>query len=67
LLAFPGSAIVISHARWFLDRVATHILDYEGDSKAVFFEGNYSEYAEDFKKRFGKDHQPERIKYKRIG
>ncbi|MFB9888126.1 energy-dependent translational throttle protein EttA [Balneatrix alpica] len=67
LLAFPGSAIVISHDRWFLDRVATHILAYEGDSKAVFFEGNYSEYAEDFKKRFGKDHQPERIKYKRIG
>lgn len=67
LLAFPGCAVVISHDRWFLDRVCTHMLAYEGDSKVEFFEGNYTEYAEDYKRRYGKDHQPERIKYKRIG
>lgn len=67
ILAFPGSAVVISHDRWFLDRICTHIIAYEGDSSVVFFEGNYSEYAEDYAKRFGKDHQPERIKYRRIG
>jgi len=66
LLAFPGSAVVISHDRWFLDRICTHIIAYEGESNVVFFEGNYSEYAEDYFKRFGKDHQPERIKYRRI-
>ncbi|RDL44070.1 energy-dependent translational throttle protein EttA [Marinomonas piezotolerans] len=66
LLAFPGSAIVISHDRWFLDRVATHILAYEGDSKAVFFEGNYQEYEADYKARTGNDATPTRIKYKRI-
>jgi ATP-binding cassette ChvD family protein len=66
LLAFPGCAVVISHDRWFLDRVCTHMLAYEGESKVAFFEGNYTEYAEDYKKRHGKDHQPERIKYKRI-
>lgn len=66
LLSFPGCAVVISHDRWFLDRVCTHMLAYEGDSQVTFFEGNYTEYAEDFKQRFGKDHQPERIKYKRI-
>jgi energy-dependent translational throttle protein EttA len=65
LLAFPGSAIVISHDRWFLDRVATHILAFEGDSNAVFFEGNYAEYEEDHKKRTGND-GPHRVKYKRI-
>ncbi len=65
LLAFPGVAIVISHDRWFLDRIATHILAFEGDSKAVFFEGNFTEYAEDHKKRSGND-GPHRIKYKRI-
>jgi ATP-binding cassette ChvD family protein len=67
LLAFPGCAVVISHDRWFLDRVCTHMLAYEGDSQVTFFDGNYTEYAEDYKRRFGKDHQPERIKYKRIG
>ena len=67
LLAFPGCAVVISHDRWFLDRICTHMIAYEGDSKVNFFTGNYTEYAEDFKKRFGKDHQPKRIKYKRIG
>ena len=66
LLAFPGCAVVISHDRWFLDRVCTHMLAYEGNSEAVFFEGNYTEYAADFKRRHGKDHQPERIKYKRL-
>ncbi|AJQ97288.1 energy-dependent translational throttle protein EttA [Gynuella sunshinyii] len=65
LLVFPGSAIVISHDRWFLDRVATHILAFEGDSSTVFFEGNYSEYEEDHKKRVG-DQGPKRVKYKRI-
>lgn len=67
LLAFPGCAVVISHDRWFLDRVCTHMLAYEGESKVEFFEGNYTEYAEDYKRRYGKDHQPERIKYKRLG
>ena len=67
LLAFPGCAVVISHDRWFLDRICTHMIAYEGDSKVNFFTGNYTEYAEDFKLRYGKDHQPERIKYKRIG
>lgn len=66
LLAFPGSAVVISHDRWFLDRICTHIIAYEGESSVVFFEGNYAEYAEDYQKRFGKDHQPERIKYRPI-
>lgn len=65
LLAFPGCALVISHDRWFLDRIATHILAYEGDSKVVFFEGNYQEYEEDHKKRVGND-TPKRMKYKRI-
>lgn len=62
--AFPGSALVISHDRWFLDRVATHILAYEGDSDVVFFEGNYTEYHEDFIARKGEDAQPSRMKYK---
>ncbi len=65
LLAFPGCAIVISHDRWFLDRISTHILAYEGDSKAVFFEGNYSEYEADFLTRVG-DATPHRVKYKKI-
>ncbi len=64
---FPGSALIISHDRWFLDRVATHILAYEGDSQAVFFEGNYTEYHEDLVKRKGNDAQPQRVKYKKIG
>jgi ATP-binding cassette ChvD family protein len=66
ILAFPGSAVVISHDRWFLDRVCTHIIAYEGESNVKFFEGNYTEYAEDYKQRFGKDHQPERIKYRKM-
>jgi len=66
LLAFPGSIIVISHDRWFLDRIATHILAFEGDSQAVFFEGNYTEYEADHKARTGGDDQPKRMKYKRL-
>lgn len=62
--AFPGCALIISHDRWFLDRVATHILAYEGDSEVVFFEGNYTEYHEDFIARKGEDAQPKRMKYK---
>ena len=62
--AFPGSALIISHDRWFLDRVATHILAYEGNSETVFFEGNYTEYHEDFLQRKGADAQPKRMKYK---
>ncbi len=62
--AFPGCALIISHDRWFLDRVATHILAYEGDSEVVFFEGNYTEYHEDFVQRKGDSAQPQRMKYK---
>ena len=65
LLAFPGCAVVISHDRWFLDRIATHILAFEGDSQVVWFEGNYQEYTEDYKRRKGDEAvQPHRIKYK---
>jgi ATP-binding cassette ChvD family protein len=65
LLNFPGCAVVISHDRWFLDRIATHILAFEGDSQAVWFEGNYQEYTEDYKRRKGDEAvQPHRIKYK---
>ena len=63
---FPGCVMVISHDRWFLDRVATHILAYEGDSEVVLFEGDYTEYHEDFIKRKGLDAQPKRVKYKRL-
>ena len=64
ILAFPGCVLVISHDRWFLDRIATHILAYEGNSEVVFFEGNYSEYHEDMVKRKGDKAQPQRMKYK---
>ncbi|HEY4127479.1 MAG TPA: energy-dependent translational throttle protein EttA [Gammaproteobacteria bacterium] len=67
VLAFPGCAVIISHDRWFLDRVATHILAFEGDSKAVWFEGNYADYEADRKRRLGADaDQPHRIKYRRL-
>jgi energy-dependent translational throttle protein EttA len=67
LLSFPGSAVVISHDRWFLDRIATHILAFEGDSEVVYFQGNYADYAEDLKRRKGDDaDQPHRIRYKRL-
>ncbi len=66
LLNFPGCAVVISHDRWFLDRIATHILAFEGDSQVTWFEGNYSDYEEDYKRRHGNDLNPQRIKYKRL-
>ncbi|ACO80231.1 putative ABC transporter ATP-binding protein [Azotobacter vinelandii CA] len=67
LLDFPGSAIVISHDRWFLDRIATHILSYEDDGSVVFFEGNYTEYEADRKKRLGEAAaQPHRVRYKKL-
>jgi energy-dependent translational throttle protein EttA len=65
LVAFPGCAVVISHDRWFLDRIATHILAFEGDSQVVWFEGNYQDYVEDYRRRKGEDAaQPHRIRYK---
>lgn len=67
LMNFAGCAVVISHDRWFLDRVATHILAFEGNSKVVWFEGNYSEYHEDMLKRYGIEaDRPHRIKYKKL-
>jgi energy-dependent translational throttle protein EttA len=65
LLAFPGCAVVISHDRWFLDRIATHVLAFEGESEVVWFEGNYQEYVADLRRRKGDDAaQPHRIRYK---
>ena len=67
LLEFPGCAVVISHDRWFLDRVATHILAFEGDSTATWFEGNYDDYEADRKRRLGAEaDQPHRVKYKKL-
>ncbi|MFT4942620.1 MAG: sulfate-transporting ATPase [Patiriisocius sp.] len=66
LESFAGCAVVISHDRWFLDRVCTHILAFEGDSQIYFFEGGYSEYEENKKKRLGGDLMPKRIKYKKL-
>jgi len=66
ILAFPGCVLVISHDRWFLDRVATHILAFEGNSEVVFHEGNFTDYHEDFINRKGNNAQPERMKYKRL-
>jgi energy-dependent translational throttle protein EttA len=67
LLSFPGCAVVISHDRWFLDRIATHILAFEGDSQVVWFEGNYQDYEADRKRRLGAEAaQPHRIKYKKL-
>jgi sulfate-transporting ATPase len=63
---FAGCAVVISHDRWFLDRIATHILAFEGDSQVYFFEGNFSEYEENRRKRLGTDATPKRIKYKKL-
>ena len=65
LVRFAGCVVVISHDRWFLDRIATHILAFEGNSEVVWFEGNYSEYVEDLKKRRGDDaEQPHRVRYR---
>lgn len=67
LLAFPGCAVVISHDRWFLDRIATHILAFEGDSQVVWFEGNYADYEVDRHRRLGTDaDSPRRLKYKKL-
>ncbi|HVO00158.1 MAG TPA: energy-dependent translational throttle protein EttA [Steroidobacteraceae bacterium] len=67
LVNFPGCAVVISHDRWFLDRIATHILAFEGDSEVVWFEGNYQDYVADLRRRKGDDaDQPHRVKYKRL-
>ena len=67
LLDFAGCAVVISHDRWFLDRIATHILAFEGDSQVVWFEGNYQDYEADRKRRLGADaDQPHRIKYRKL-
>ena len=64
--SYPGAIMVISHDRWFLDRIATHILAFEGDSQANFFEGNYSEYEADRRKRLGNDFVPTRVRYKKL-
>ncbi len=67
LLSFPGCAVVISHDRWFLDRIATHILAFEGNSEVVWFEGNYSEYVQDLKRRRGEDaEQPHRVRFRNL-
>ena len=67
LLNFAGCAVVISHDRWFLDRIATHILAFEGDSKVVWFEGNFQDYDADLHRRLGADaDQPHRIKYRKL-
>ena len=67
LLDFPGCAVVISHDRWFLDRIATHMLAFEGDSQVIWFEGNYADYEADRKRRLGADaEQPHRLKFKRL-
>jgi ATPase subunit of ABC transporter with duplicated ATPase domains len=65
IVAFPGSVVVITHDRWFMDRIATHILAFEGDSQVVWFEGNYQDYEADRHRRLGTDADtPHRIKYK---
>jgi len=67
LLAFPGCALVISHDRWFLDRIATHIIAFEGDSEVRWFEGNYADYEADRRRRLGDQaDRPQRIKYRRL-
>jgi energy-dependent translational throttle protein EttA len=67
ILAFAGCVVVISHDRWFLDRIATHILAFEGDSKTFFFQGNFADYEADRKKRLGADaDKPHRIKYRKL-
>ena len=67
ILAFPGAAMVISHDRWFLDRIATHILAYEDDGGVVFHEGNFTDYEEDRRSRLGSAaDQPHRLKYRKL-
>ena len=65
LESFAGCAVVISHDRWFLDRICTHILAYEGDSKVFFFEGSYTEYEENKLKRLGRE-EPKRVRYRKL-
>jgi energy-dependent translational throttle protein EttA len=65
LESFAGCAVIISHDRWFLDRICTHILAFEGDSQVYWFEGNYTDYEENKKKRMG-DTEPKRIRYKKL-
>lgn len=62
---FAGCAVVISHDRWFLDRICTHILAFEGDSNVFYFEGSYSEYEENKLKRFGNE-EPKRVRYRKL-
>ena len=67
LMEFGGCLVVVSHDRWFLDRICTHILAFEGDSNVAWYEGNYSEYEADRKRRLGEDaDQPHRIKYRKL-
>ena len=67
LLGFAGCVVVISHDRWFLDRIATHILAFEGDSRVVWFEGNYQAYEQDRKRRLGDDaDRPHRVRFKKL-
>jgi len=66
LLAYPGCAIVVSHDRWFLDRICTHILAFEGDSEVIWHEGNYTDYEAERKKRTGESNEPTRVKYKKL-
>ena len=67
LLEFPGCVLIVSHDRWFLDRIATHILAFEGDSKVLWFEGNYQDYDADRRRRLGPDADiPRRIKYRKF-
>ena len=67
LVNFAGCAVVVSHDRWFLDRIATHIMAFEGDSQVVWFEGNYQDYEADLKRRIGAEaDQPHRIKYRKL-
>ena len=67
ILDYAGCVVVISHDRWFLDRIYTHVLAFEGDSQVVWFEGNYQEYEEDRKRRLGYDAiQPRRLKYRKL-
>ena len=67
LIEFAGCVVVISHDRWFLDRIATHMLAFEGDSQAVFFEGNYADYEKVRRERLGREaDQPHRIKYRKL-
>ena len=67
ILGFPGCVIVVSHDRWFLDRICTHLMAFEGNSEVVFIEGNYTDYEADRKKRKGGEaRKPQRIKYRRL-